>query len=78
MSITILFLIPVGEWGEMGRFMGSRSYWWSVIWDWKIMHDDVDYAGVGNQWLRSKIIEFFRGIQRTNELVSSHDELVPG
>ena len=20
--------IPVGEWGEMGRFMGSRSYWW--------------------------------------------------
>ena len=53
------FYIPVEEWGEMGRYMWSRSYWRSVSWQWWICHGEVDYAGVDNQWFRSKIIEFF-------------------
>ena len=70
--------IPVEEWGEMGRFMGSRTYWWSVSWDWKIFHDDVDYAGVGNQWLRSKIIEFFEGFKKQKHLTHLEMRLCPG
>jgi hypothetical protein len=72
--------IPVGEWGEMGRYMGSRSYWRSVSWQWWICHGDADYAGVGvdNQWFRSKIIEFFEGFKEQRNLCHLTMNLCPG
>jgi hypothetical protein len=35
---------------------------------WLIRHNDEDYAGVGNQWFRSKIIEFFEGFKEQRNL----------
>ena len=67
------FKIPVEEWGQMGRYMGTRTYWRSVSWQWDICHSDVDYAGVGNQWLHSKIVEFFEGFKEQMNLCPGRD-----
>ena len=72
------FKIPVEEWGQMGRYMGTRTYWRSVSWQWDICHSDVDYAGVGNQWFRSKIIEFFEGFKEQRNLCHLTMNLCPG
>jgi len=72
------FKIPVEEWGQMGRYMGTRTYWRSVSWQWDICHSDADYAGVGNQWLRSKIIEFFEGFKHQMNLCHLTMNLCPG
>ena len=49
-----------------------------MYWQIRIRHEDEDYAGVGNQWFRSKVVEFFEGFKEQRNLYHLKMNLCPG